>query len=35
MIFADTNIFYNTLYETELTPSARKAIELLVEPVTS
>ncbi len=35
MIFVDTNILYNTLYETELTPSARKAIELLVEPVTS
>jgi len=35
LIFVDTNIFYNTLYETELTPRARKAIELLVEPVTS
>ncbi len=35
MIFVDTNIFYNILYETELTPIARKAVELLVEPVTS
>ena len=35
MIFVDTNIFYNILYETELTPRAREVIELLVEPVTS
>ena len=35
MIFIDTNIFYNILYETELTPKARKAVELLVEPVIS
>ncbi len=35
MIFIDTNIFYNILYETELTSKAKKAIELLVEPVTS
>ena len=31
----DTNIFYDILYETELTPIARRAVELLVEPVTS
>lgn len=35
MIFVDTNIFYNILYETELTPQAKKAIDLLIEPVTS
>lgn len=35
MIFVDTNIFYNILYETELTPKARKAIDMLVEPVIS
>ena len=35
MIFVDTNIFYDILYETELTPIARRAVELLVEPVTS
>jgi len=35
LIFVDTNIFYNILYETELTPRAKKAIELLEEPVTS
>ena len=35
MIFVDINIFYNILYETELTPRAKRAIELLEEPVTS
>ncbi|MCD6428771.1 MAG: PIN domain-containing protein [Desulfurococcales archaeon] len=35
MIFVDTNIFYNILYETELTSRAKRATELLVEPVTS
>lgn len=35
MIFVDTNIFYNILYETELTPKARKTVELLVELVIS
>lgn len=35
MIFVDTNIFYNILYETELTPKARRVVDLLVEPVTS
>ena len=35
MIFVDTNVFYNILYETELTPRARKAVDMLVEPVTS
>lgn len=29
MIFVDTNIFYNVLYETELTPRARRVIDLL------
>lgn len=27
MIFVDTNIFYNTFFETELSPQARKVIE--------
>jgi hypothetical protein len=31
----DTNILYNILYETELTPKARDSVELLVEPVMS
>ena len=31
----DTNILYNILYETELTPKARDAVKLLVEPVIS
>jgi len=35
LIFVDTNIFYNILYETELTPKARKTVELLVELVIS
>jgi len=35
LIFVDTNIFYNVLYETELTPRARRVIDLLEEPVTS
>ena len=35
MIFVDTNIFYNILYKTELTPKANRAIELLIKPVIS
>ena len=35
MIFVDTNIFYNILYETELTPKAKRIVELLMEPVIS
>ena len=35
MIFIDTNIFYNILFETELTPKAMRAVESLEEPVTS
>jgi len=35
LIFVDTNIFYNILYKTELTPKAKRAIELLIKPVIS
>jgi predicted nucleic acid-binding protein len=35
LIFVDTNIFYNILYETELTPKAKKVIDLIVEPAIS
>jgi predicted nucleic acid-binding protein len=35
LIFVDTNIFYNILYRTELTPEARRAADMLVDPVTS
>jgi len=35
LIFVDTNIFYNILYETELTPKAKEAADLLTKPVIS
>ncbi|WP_206205520.1 PIN domain-containing protein [Thermococcus sp. MV5] len=35
MIFVDTNIFYNFLFETELSPRAKEIIEMPYELVTS
>ncbi|MFA4640583.1 PIN domain-containing protein [Pyrococcus kukulkanii] len=35
MIFVDTNIFYNFLFKTELSPRAKEIIEMLYELVTS
>jgi len=35
LIFVDTNIFYNILYETKLALKAKRAAELLEEPTTS
>ncbi|MFA4646545.1 PIN domain-containing protein [Pyrococcus kukulkanii] len=35
MIFVDTNMFYNFLFETELSPRAKGIIEMPYELVTS
>ena len=35
MIFVDTNVFYNILFDTELTQKAKQAVSLLDNPVTS